>query len=65
MPQLILQSIYSILTNITAITIFASIFSILSITLSVFEYISSNLLLSTETILIIKIETVNRNLHQN
>ena len=52
---MILQIIYSFITDITAITAFASVFSILSITLSVFEHISASLLLSTETVLIIKI----------
>ena len=43
------------MTEITAVTAFATIFSILSITLSVFEHISASVLLSSETVLIIKI----------
>ena len=66
MPQLGLQIFYSVITEITAVTIFASIFSVLSITLSVFEHISVKLLLKTETVLIIKIDINSNDLsHMN
>ena len=41
---------------ITPITIFATIFSVLSITLSVFEHISASVLLQAETVLVIKMD---------
>ena len=55
-----LQIVYSLSESITPITAIATIFSILSITLSVFEHISSSLLLKTETILVIKMDINSR-----
>ena len=54
--------IYSIVNELTTITIFASVFSILSIALSVFDYVSASLLLNTETVLIIKLELASKQL---
>ena len=50
-----MQIIYSVLESVTGITIFASIFSILSIILSIFEYISVSMLLNSETVLVIRL----------
>ena len=42
--------------NPSAITLFAALFSLLSIISTIFEYISARLLLSTETVLVIEVE---------
>ena len=55
LPQLCLQLTYSlIIDDYTFITIFASIFSFLSILLTIFEYISADSLLKCEGVLVIK-----------
>ena len=59
-----LQVLYSLITEISPITIFATVSSILSITLSLFEWISARLLLNTETVLIIKIEVKSNQIAQ-
>ena len=60
-PQLILQFVYSvIIEDVTLITIFSSIFSLLSIIVTVFEYLSARLFLATETVLIVKL-TIHSN----
>ena len=57
MPQLFLQLCYTIYKkDLTYITIFSSIFSVISIISSAFEYVSSKLLLKTETVLIIRLD---------
>ena len=54
-----MQFAYSIITeDVSPITIFSSIFSLLSIIVTLFEYFSSKLFLETETVLIVKL-TIN------
>ena len=50
------------LTQITPVTVFATIFSLLSITLSIFEHVSASMFLKTETVIIIKINIISKDL---
>ena len=53
---------YSIVTKVTPITLFASTFSLLSIMTSIFACISSSVFLRNETILVIKIDVLSNEL---
>ena len=57
-----LQLIYSVLNGFNEVTLFASIFSILSITLSIFEYFSASVILSSETISVISLSLNSKEL---
>ena len=61
-PQLILNLLHSILFDINEVTIFAAIFSILSIITSVFEYISAKTLLNSELVTVIKFDVDSKEL---
>ena len=64
-PQVVLQVVYLIFTgdsNISAITILAMIFSVLSIILSVFSCISSSLLIECEAITVIVMDIQSQQL---
>ena len=64
-PQLILQIVYLFLTlgsSVSTITIIAMIFSLLSIILSIFNYVSSSLLIECETITVIVMDVLSQQL---
>ena len=61
-PQLIIQLIYSIIIEITDITIFATLFSLISIILSLMDYFLQTKLLSIESIVIMKFKTVSNDI---
>ena len=62
-PQLFLQLVYSIVfNNITAITIVASIFSIISIILSFLEYSFTRSILNSQSVSVIKLEITSQDI---